>query len=257
MILLFGIVAAAPTVFVVAGLEGSGHHLWNEIGSFINDDVEIDDMKLCWRVLATPRPECTRRGCATAASFDEPVCRPPALNQSLYVPGCSYPCGGPKGEFAHISPDLPHFWRDLQGSLMAIVMIREPVATVHSAFSRRHPESSLRATAHDLFLNLGLLDSQLGLIQNSYVFVHYEDLLAVDAATLRNLAIALDVDNATMRLAIAAGLHRRLGIFDTGDITLNDRFFIESLFYRASSAAFFPLFWPRFRRYKPASFWEA
>ena len=94
-----------------------------------------------------------------------------------------YPCGSPGGDaLQHTSPDLPQFVREAAGAgfrPQVVVTLREPVATVTSAYFRRHQAEggSYKTTAFHLWLNLGLLDTHLAGL-DEYTVVHYEDLVA-------------------------------------------------------------------------------
>lgn len=182
--------------------------------------------------------------------------------EALFIPGCSYPCGNPKARIQHVSPDLIRFDTEAlrnQVRLLIVVMVREPVAFVASAYFRRHPESSFRATAFNLYLNLGLLNYQLQTIgRDSYMLVHYEKIVsAIDMPLVHSLATFLCISTEKLLRAITKAANRGKTVQPPRRVSSDDRLYVEHLYYRRSSKMFFPIFWDAFQVYKPPEFWDA
>lgn len=200
-------------------------------------------------------------GCRRAVDYEEPLCKLdnrslPQRREALFIPGCSFPCGSPNAAIKHVSPDLVRLF--LEGAslgvrVLSVVMVREPVAFVASAYFRRHPESSFRATAFNLYLNLGLLDYQIQAIGKDYYFLaHYEQIIdGFNRTLVDRLADFLSMPPAKLGKAFA--LARKKG--PPLRIADHDRAYVENLYYRATSRPFFPVFWDAFHAYKSADFW--
>ena len=260
-------------VWLVAGIEGTGHHFFDYVGHRLRYATErrkkftasgneaYNDLQLCWFALSAARPHAfchrTVAGCATAADLDGESCplagaraaakgsaRP--WTSALYLPSCSYPCGSPgtgEHELSHTSPDLPRFAAEAVGAgyrPQVVVTLREPVATVASAHFRRHgAETSLKSTAFHLWLNLGLLDAHLAVVETTVpvIYVHYEELVAGRNATARiELARFLDgVSEAALDAALRHARSRKHGSGPKGEMTEMEARYVEGLFFKPSS----------------------
>jgi len=267
-------------VFIVAGVEGTGHHFWNEVNQRLleaggppsaeHEHVRMA-MVICLNVLSSKLPAnrlpCTRRpgGCSRASDLDVRSCPAfanasqlaPRRDEALYVPGCSFPCGSPQAKIPHHSPDLVRLDAEARANgvrLLSVAMVRDPIAFAWSSFSRRHPESSFRATAFNLYLNLGLLDHQLAVIGN-YHLTYYEKLVDVtDRPTLLALAAFLNIP--PRKLIAAVDNARPAHKLTQPPLSRFDRLYVEDLYYGSSAATFIPIFWRAFRVYKPPTFWD-
>ena len=179
---------------------------------------------------------------------------------SLYVPGCSYPCGSPGAldDFQKTSPDLPQYVLETFGAgyePQVVVTLREPLATcVSSHFRRHHGEGTFKSTAFNLALNLQLLDAHLrGLEPRRYLVVHYEELVsghngsAADA--LGDFLVGVDRRMIRDGLAYARSKNPKNSGPGHAPLTEAEKRYVEHLFFRPTSRSLFPLLWPHMRRY--------
>lgn len=178
---------------------------------------------------------------------------------SLYVPGCSYPCGSPGGgdDLQHTSPDLPRYVAGARGAGYApqvVVTVREPLATcVSSHFRRHHSEGTFKSTAFNLWLNLGLLDTHLrGLAPSQFLVVHYEELVSghnVSAADALGDFLG-GVDRAMLADALAYARGKAKGGSPSHKpLKEAEKRYVEHLFFRPSARPLFPTLWPHMQRY--------
>lgn len=286
------------SAFVIAGVEGTGHHFWNAVGSHLQEMhpltppqsrlrmgmafcesslLSLEDIYIAragFTALSSSKADylpCSSRGCARSyREYENATCRATEEKvryeaRALYVPGCSYPCGSPQAPIAHVSPDLVRFAREagLHGvRVLAVVMIREPVSTVSSSYYRRHQEeSSFRATAWDLFVNMGYLDFQLRTLgEDRYALTYYENIV-LDSEVPPDLADFLRIPHDELVTAVrrTASLNRRRGKQDTPQqkVSASDRLYVENLFYKETHRQYIPTFWPAFRVYKHDGFFTS
>ena len=280
VLVLLAVLAEAKEYFVIAGVEGTGHHLWAEVASGLrsrapwspSDAYAARATQLCWGLLAEARAPCVEGDCLSQPFFCEHLLSRATEAQSskaaLFVPGCSYPCGSPKkGDlFMNSSPDLVQFFSELSrvgDSAKVVVMVRDPLASARSSFFRRHAsESTFRATAFGLYLNLGYLDAQLRDVPpRQRLFLRYESFISTtftsdktNETTFTDLATFLSTsEDIQTDLAFAidqAAKHhnkrRRLAVLSD-----QDRSYVYHLFLRPKAQPWIPSFYPLLQAYHP------
>ena len=282
LLFFFFVPAVRGQFYLIAGLEGTGHHLWNEIGAALrermpwtkDDALAVQGAQWCWSSLAEARAPCQKREDCHVDDFNrEKICGLRNYQVSgvpLYLPSCSYPCGSPKPRdlYMNSSPDLPQFLTEL-GSYTAhvIVMVRDPIAAVRSSYFRRHQgESTFRATAFSLYLHLGYLDSQLdSVLPETKLFLHYDTLVsrnnsnALTSLSTFLAGVAPDLLKDHLAFAVAKALghehhrrRRRLLNGGRGLVSLSDKFYVAHLFFRTAAKTWIPTFWPELLVYRDA-----
>lgn len=222
-----------PSFFFILGIEGTGHHFWQELGGRLHEratsahsatqvlmmDEVAAEVTRCVFMLSHPRAPRVCGGCAADRSC--PLTAAAAsgkwwpVRAALGVNGCSYPCGARNPDkndaFRATSPDFPRFVRELAGggaTPKPVVMVRDPGDAANSAHFRRHgDEQHFETTAFELYMALGLLDRHVRRIEAlgyECLVVNYEDL--VDGENLENattrVAAFLDYSAPALHIAL-------------------------------------------------------
>mmetsp|Transcript_20168 Transcript_20168/g.51377 ORF Transcript_20168/g.51377 Transcript_20168/m.51377 type:complete len:305 (-) Transcript_20168:521-1435(-) len=198
-------------LFIMAGLEGSGHHFFDKVGQTLDrlgrHPPHAKQLMLCaerslgYASYPEVRPLPSDTGCRTdrcrVHELTRPVlryqgppsCPPPnqAWAGTRHLPFCSYPCGSLHGSgyMELVSPDLSLLEEDLAAvhSLRVVISLRHPLDGLLSAYSRRHrDEMSVGALAYQHFLSATYLDSQLGRLPSAVAWkvFYYEDVVSTN-----------------------------------------------------------------------------
>lgn len=233
-------------LFIVAGLEGSGHHFYDKVGESLDrlagHPPHTKELMLCAErslgyasypeVRALPSVDGCRTDRCRVRELTRPVLRyqgapscPPRRQQwtgARHLPFCSYPCGSLKGSgyMELVSPDLSLLHEDMAAvhPLRIVVSLRHPLDGLLSAHGRRHrDEMSAGALAYQHFLSAIFLDAQLGKLpsRTAWRAFHYEDVVCSNRS-LADLAAFLGVTPAHLATAVGPQQPPRRPVRTTG-----------------------------------------